>query len=172
MRQVLALGITEGRQAARTLGRRSIAAAFSVSEAVSVATRFADASRAYEVARAHVIHVQLAEAKAELEGLTGARRAALDATAFRVETIAATETFTAASEERLAAAREAQQATGILLEKVWNAEGDACPVCRGMHGTAVLVDEDFPGGADPGAAHPRCRCWVEIHSRTTGRKVA
>lgn len=171
LRQSLALGILTGRQAARTLGRGTVAALFSVSASISPATRLIDASRSYEIARSHVAQVKFAEAKAAVEGLENPARQALIATEYRVRSIAATETFHAASEERLTAAREVQSELGIVLEKEWNAQHDSCPVCVSLDGTVVGLNDTFPGGTEPGGAHVGCRCWLELLTRE-GRKVA
>lgn len=47
---------------------------------------------------------------------------------------------------------------GLRPIKVWSAmlDGRVCKQCRDMHGTAVPVRDEFPGGDPP--RHPFCRC--------------
>jgi hypothetical protein len=152
------------------LGRSSLLSLFTIATDPSPLTRLRDAARASEIAQSHLAQVRAAHAKAVVEGVENpAARALLD-TEYRVRTIAATETFQAANEERIAVAEDVQRETGALLLQEWNAEFDACPVCKDVDGETVQVGESFSLGI-PGAAHPGCRCWVEIYT-ATGRKVA
>jgi hypothetical protein len=154
--------VTELRYTARTLGRVSIAERFAVSEAVSPIDRMRDAMRAQQIARAHLDHVNAAVAEAQAADVADPWATALKETEWRAKTIADTEAASAASEERLDAAREASAALGIDIFKEWNAEGDACPDCASMDGETVHVDDSFSNGLEPGSAHPRCHCWPEI----------
>lgn len=132
-------------------------------------TRYADATRAYQIARNHVDQVREAVTVAKAEGAKAPWLAAVRETEFRAATIAATETASAASSERLDAALDVQQTLGVMLLKEWNAEGDACPVCAGMDGEIVPLDGSFSNGSIPGAVHPNCRCWPEILIRENSR---
>lgn len=167
----LTSGIFSARQSARIIGRRGIAELLGGSASVDFGTRLADAARAQQVARRHLQLVQQERAKAVLAEAANPERAALVATESRIRLISASETFSAATEERIATAREVQAETGIELWKSWNAEHDSCPVCKDLDGTEVRVDESFPGGREPGSAHPGCQCWPEILTRA-GRKAA
>lgn len=157
------------RQAARALGRESIARRFPVSEAVAAETRFVDATRAHQIARQHVAAVRQKEAEAAAEGEEDPIGTALAETEYRVETIAATEAAQAATDERIDAAREYAEASGVDVLQEWNAEGDACEECMTMDGETVPIDERFSNGLLPGSAHPRCRCWLEILTNTHER---
>lgn len=60
-----------------------------------------------------------------------------------------------------------QAITGEKIMKTWNSvlDSNTCPICAGLHGTTVPVDEPFSSdldytGGDITYAHPRCRCWV------------
>lgn len=133
-----------------------------MSSVVNPMTRLSDATRAQQIAQNHLSQVRVAEAKARVAEVANPAAKALAETEYRVRTIAASETFSAASEERLTAAREVQSELGIVIEKEWNAEGDSCPVCADLDGTVVAVNDSFPGGGEPGSAHAGCRCWLEI----------
>lgn len=157
----LSSAIVSGRQAARSLGRESVAAVADVTETVKVSTRAADALHAQRIARNHLDELLKAESAARGSGAENPRREALADTEYQVRTIAASETFQAASDEVNAAAEEASQA-GIKLEKRWNAEPDACELCSPMHDEQVPYGEDFSSGEEPGDVHANCRCWLEI----------
>ena len=158
------------RQSARQVGRAGIARRFQeIAPDVDDRARRLDAVRARQVARDHALAVR--EQAALLSDEQDALSAALSATEYRLESIAATEAASAATAERLDAAREVAIAYGVELDKEWNAEGDACRVCAAADGDRVPLDDDFPNGLEPGMAHPRCRCWVEI-IQTTRRKAA
>lgn len=40
----------------------------------------------------------------------------------------------------------------------WLCDAGACGVCAPLDGVTVAIDEPFPGGLEPGAVHPHCRC--------------
>lgn len=164
-------GIISGRQAARELGRLSIARRFDVAGVVDPLTKLQDAARAQSIARRHLAKVRLAELQARAASDPKPWATALESTEWRVATIAATEVHAAANAERIEAAVEAQAATGVELLKEWNAESDACPQCQELDGETVPVTASFSSGTEPGQAHPSCRCWVEIFARS-GRVAA
>lgn len=49
--------------------------------------------------------------------------------------------------------------------RMWSAMADACERCWPLDGTVVGLLESFPGGAEPGDMHPRCRCVEVLVSR-------
>ncbi len=80
----------------------------------------------------------------------------------RAETIARTETVSAANHGQLRAWREAR-AEGFMpvtAEKRWTVTADdrLCPVCAPMAGEQVSLDGLFTGGVECPPRHPRCRC--------------
>lgn len=76
----------------------------------------------------------------------------------RLATIGVTENAEAFNHERRDAV--AQLAERYALVEVWDATLDkrTCEECLKLDGTRAPVGVGFPGGAVPGAVHPRCRC--------------
>jgi len=76
---------------------------------------------------------------------------------YKAVRIARTETIMASNEGAL----QAYDQSGVVEEKEWLAEGDACDECLdiSMQG-AVALHENFKGGYDVPPAHPNCRCTV------------
>lgn len=69
--------------------------------------------------------------------------------------------------------------TETRLVRVWDAKLDkrTCPTCSGLDGHIVDVGETFPGGANPGSVHGRCRCVdvivpAEFSKLSSGRQAA
>ena len=55
----------------------------------------------------------------------------------------------------------------------WSAMADACERCWPLDGIEVGIGEPFPGGAEPGGMHPRCRCIeVLVERENVSRKAA
>lgn len=80
----------------------------------------------------------------------------------RAQTIARTETMKAANEGQMQLWKQAKDA-GLLTgkeKKVWIV-ADPCPICAGLSGEKVGLNEDFSIGSDP-PAHPRCRCTIGL----------
>lgn len=79
----------------------------------------------------------------------------------RAETIARTETLRAAQEGEWAAWEQAA-GDGVLQPdrtwRLWQARGDACPLCSELDGTRVRFNEEWPFGSMLARRHPRCRC--------------
>jgi hypothetical protein len=80
----------------------------------------------------------------------------------RATTISRTETMKAMNNGAMAEARQAVK-DGLLgagVKKGWSADPAerTCPICSGLDGVEVGIDEDFPGQLDAPPAHPMCRC--------------
>jgi hypothetical protein len=127
-----------------------------------------DATRAIQVARKQAREIAIVAEATEGKSAIARWGSALNAQLWRAETVAATETFSAATAEREAAAAAGAATYSLEFLRVWDAQLDACKVCQGLDGTIVGIHEDFPGGLRPGSAHPRCRCFETI-LRGTGR---
>jgi SPP1 gp7 family putative phage head morphogenesis protein len=58
--------------------------------------------------------------------------------------------------------RQAWKEAGIIQKQEWRTANDElrCPICSGLDGQIVGLDEKFTGGIDSPPAHPRCRCWL------------
>jgi hypothetical protein len=87
----------------------------------------------------------------------------------RAEMIARTEISFAQNAGVLEAARQARDATGVKLQKVWTLGGDnPCPICEDAadEGAIDLEDEFGPGDAPP--AHPNCECELELIEAENG----
>jgi SPP1 gp7 family putative phage head morphogenesis protein len=54
----------------------------------------------------------------------------------------------------------------VPVEKTWFTNNDdrVCPICRGLHGKTVDIDQSFSEGVFLPPAHAGCRCWMS--SRT------
>lgn len=112
------------------------------------------ASTVYDARRVQSITQRFGTLVRESAGKPGAP-GALD---MRLTTIGVTENAEAFNRER----REAvlQIAGRAALVEVWDATLDkrTCEECLKLDGTRAPVGVGFPGGAVPGAVHPRCRC--------------
>lgn len=76
----------------------------------------------------------------------------------RAETVARTELTMAQTKGEEAALPELRR-QGVVLEAIWKAFPDACPICSPYHNTQSSVWKTaFPAGP-PG--HPRCRCSLD-----------
>lgn len=100
------------------------------------------------------------------DGVVGAtakaEKYAAKLTKSRAQTIARTETMRAANEGQQQLWEQAREA-GLLdrtAKKVWIV-ADPCPICAGMSGETVRIDQTFSIGGDP-PAHPNCRCTVGL----------
>lgn len=161
LRQSLAASILRTRVQGWAVGVETLGANL----ARDLATVAYDARRAVEIASslAPAYQTKFAElTKAaklgELEGSPG--RAAIEALKSRAETIAITEANTAAQAARERVALGYVQA-GAIIEGEWEAERDkrTCDFCSSLDGATRLVGKtDYPGNAEPGHVHPRCRC--------------
>jgi len=91
----------------------------------------------------------------------------------RALTIARTETIAAANEgQRLLWAQAV--ADGLLspgVRRVWIAANNPCPICQGLNGTTVGLQEPFAPGLYGPPAHPRCRCSQGL-APSAQRKIA
>lgn len=47
--------------------------------------------------------------------------------------------------------------SGYIVETVWHAERDACPICQALNGT---TKESGAWTQPPPSPHPNCRCWI------------
>lgn len=113
----------------------------------------------------------------------------LRADAAYLESIAATETSEAFSDERTRiekalAAENEESSWWPFLVKEWSADLEAahrakargkktksgravsgpCDVCRGLHGTRIGWGSDWPGGHEPGKVHRHCRCISRFYA--------
>lgn len=92
--------------------------------------------------------------------------------ASRAERTADTEVSTAFNSEQSEGLKAAMAADEELAAKIveaklgrrWDCLINACGDCSSLDGTIVGIDEDFPGGAEPGWNHVRCRCSSSIVS--------
>lgn len=158
--QALTEALIESRVAARVAGAKVAIAQLRLDRvAETIEATAHDEARAVSATRAYKARI-LEEAK-EAETLREARREAKPA----IDRIIASETASALNEGIADEGRRIQEETGIELEKVWRAEGDACEECAGLDGNAVDVNDDFPDG-EPGSIHPNCRCTTEIRRKT------
>lgn len=92
------------------------------------------------------------------EETESARDASIE-TAGSLERIGATESSSAFSAGRT----DALRLSGVTeLMRVWDAESDACPVCRSVEGEMVSIHQAFSIG-EPGSVHSFCRCgWTAV----------
>lgn len=85
----------------------------------------------------------------------------IDSDAFsqeRAEMIARTEVATAVSQGQLSSYKEVR-ATGLNVQKQWQADEDPCQECIDNQDAGVIdLDDDFPSGDDAPPAHPNCEC--------------
>lgn len=153
--------VLTGRTVARDFGRRTIDAQFGMKTAPIEMSLLIDAERAAQLAERHLAWVRREALKSEAATITARWDDALARTEWRVRSLAATESFSAANTERDMAARQVSLETGVDLWKRWNAYADACPVCRAVDGETVRVTESFSAG-EPGSVHPSCACWSDI----------
>jgi SPP1 gp7 family putative phage head morphogenesis protein len=87
----------------------------------------------------------------------------------RAELIARTESMTAANEGQMALWDQAQEAglIGPNAQKEWVTAGDEklCPICDGLDGEQVGLDETFDADGEDiegPPAHPNCRCVIAL----------
>jgi hypothetical protein len=82
----------------------------------------------------------------------------------RAEMIARTEVSFAQNAGVLEAARQARDATGVKLQKVWTLGGDnPCPLCEDAAAEgAVDLEDDFGEAGDAPPLHPNCECELEL----------
>lgn len=80
-----------------------------------------------------------------------------DCKGYKAVRIARTETISASNQGAL----QAYDQSGVVEEKEWLAETDACDICLdiALQG-AVPLHSSFSGGFDVPPAHPNCRCTV------------
>lgn len=156
-------------------------AGYDVELAASAAT--GEASAAFDAARARKAGRWLSDRWSRRVGASldltrdtaKAARVASTKTASDLVGVASYENGTAFNAERRAMA---WGVTETRLVRVWDAKLDkrTCPTCSGLDGTIVDVGETFPGGANPGSVHGRCRCIDVLvpaeFSRLTGAKAA
>lgn len=98
----------------------------------------------------------------------------------RIERTASTETALAYSDEHEHAVLDAirydsefaEQLTELRVMQEWSAMIDACPNCWPLDGVRVGIGESFPGGAYPGAMHPRCRCIAVLVTEVQPMRLA
>lgn len=77
----------------------------------------------------------------------------------RSELIANTEIANANGQGKLGGWKAAAADSGLTLEKYWEADAEACPICLENEAASPLaLDDDFPSGDDAEGAHPRCEC--------------
>lgn len=64
-----------------------------------------------------------------------------------------------------------QQIPGLEIFKVWytNEDDDVCPICRGVEGEEVPINNTFSNGLQRMPGHPGCRCWLGRIARLIGR---
>jgi len=134
-----------------------------------------DAVRAVAIARSFTGRWQDRATKLLADGveLDAASSAALEAEAFRVDMIAATESAEAFDQQREddldaygrnpAYQAEVNREFAAIPFKWWNSVLDkrTCRTCSVAHGKIVLLGLDFPEGR-PGGVHPHCRCVADI----------
>lgn len=82
------------------------------------------------------------------------------ATLPRLTTVGVSESSEAFNRGR---AKYLRLSTDVRLLKVWNSTLDkrTCPRCSDADGTIVFARDRFPLG-EPGAIHPRCRCYWDL----------
>lgn len=80
----------------------------------------------------------------------------------RAGVIAHTETVRAYNEGRVLAAKELNPPY-THTKKRWETVIGACPICLGLEGKEIALDDFFPGGFYTPPGHPNCRCAVTIH---------
>ena len=80
-----------------------------------------------------------------------------DCKGYKAVRIARTETISASNQGAL----QAYDQSGVVEEKEWLAETDACDICLdiALEG-AIPLHSSFSGGFDVPPAHPNCRCTV------------
>lgn len=118
-----------------------------------------------ELARARRVAEKMGqrfEEKATADGV----EAAVEIVDKQVPRIAVTDSSQAFNEARLDYLRDLPEAD--LLFRRWDAEIDACPVCREADGEIVGVNDSFLLG-EPGSVHPNCQCTFEILTEAEAR---
>ena len=95
---------------------------------------------------------------------------------YRAELIAQTETTNAYAEGEMDGARAMEESGLLQYEKEWQTvavfgtgPGTVCPICEPLHGVTVDgADGYFDTAVGPlkgPAAHPGCRCWINVIPR-------
>ncbi len=155
--------ITLGRTNARALGLKRFNDQLGLLLSPSHDHLLLDRYRASQIAGRQTEAILKRVAKSEAT-TTGAKwTEALKLEESRVKSTATTETFSAASAERDAAAQSTKLYQLEVL-RVWDARLDkmTCFTCFNLDGTIVGLNEQFPGGYYPGSVHVRCRCWYSV----------
>jgi hypothetical protein len=82
----------------------------------------------------------------------------------RAEMIARTEISFAQNAGVLEAGRQARDATGHNIQKVWTLGGDdPCPLCEDAAAEGVVnLEDDFGEAGDAPPLHPNCECELEL----------
>ncbi len=89
-----------------------------------------------------------------------------DAIDNRADTIATTEIASAFNAGASALAVAAKQ-QGVVVEKMWSAEPDACDICQGNADQGWIDDDEaFDSGDDAPPGHPWCRCSLELRTES------
>lgn len=81
----------------------------------------------------------------------------------RAMTIARTETRRATNHGQRSVWREAGR-QGLIpksSKRIWVIDGDPCEICEPLDGEEADLDGSYPGGLEPGDAHPNCQC-IEV----------
>lgn len=117
-------------------------------------------SNHYDRAYADAIRSGMSASRAAAAARSSADRYQTAVHRYRANTIARTETMSAASEGRMQAWNQGLTEGFISPDwrKEWVAEANACDICMGVNGKKIKVKESFPVGEPP--AHPNCRCDV------------
>jgi hypothetical protein len=89
--------------------------------------------------------------------------------------VATSEAAEAYNDEHHAALQDAVR-YGVLdaedLVREWSAEIDSCEHCWPLDGVQVGINDEFPGGEEPGSVHPRCRCTEILVSADQAQRRA
>jgi hypothetical protein len=160
------------RQAARHIGLITLGNEFDVhgirllDTGSGLAGKFKDAKRAELYARRYA-DLWRSKFTEVAKDVTPKRAAdiATKATDYRLRSIAATEAWQAANEERRQAAFDLQRGTQVVLVEIWDAMMDACEDCWALDGSESEDGDSFPFGETPGEVHPYCRCTSHFISR-------
>ena len=81
----------------------------------------------------------------------------------RAEMIARTEISFAQNQGTLEAGRQARDASGQNIRKVWTLGDDPCPLCEDAAAEGdVDLEEDFGDAGDAPPLHPNCECELDL----------
>lgn len=94
------------------------------------------------------------------------REALADWEEHKLNRLARTEAMNAANEGAL----QAMKASGVFTHKEWFAHAGACPICAGLDGEVVPIDNVFSEGESRPPQHPNCRCTIGAR-RGKGKKT-